>query len=171
MAPTDTVTLTPEPEVDSLILQSNPSVAFRVKDKLWIGNAPPIGHHVAQHFEALVLSAIEYQPVGCFPKVSVMGVQLRDDGSPMTRQEMELAVKAAGRVIQWLKAGKSVLVTCHMGLNRSGLICALALCKGPAGMKPGEAVRTVRAARGPDALRNRDFLRFLSDFCTLTAET
>lgn len=159
----DTMT---ETTADSLILESNPAVAFRIVDNLWIGSAPPIGWTVGQHFDCLVLSAMEYQPnAGCFPKVESVRVTLNDDGSPMTREEMKLAVGAAGKVISWLGGGKRVLVTCHMGLNRSGVICALALCKGR-GMTPVRAVNTVRAARGPDALRNRFFLKFLNDYCS-----
>lgn len=155
-----------ETTVDTLMLESNPSVAFRVSDNLWIGSAPPIGFSVAQHFDCLILSAMEYTPgPTCWPGVETYAVQINDDGSPMTKVEMASAVRAAGKVIQWLQGGKRVLVTCHQGRNRSGIICALALCKGK-GMSPKRAVNTIRAARGPSALRNDYFLRFLSEYCS-----
>lgn len=156
-----------ETTVDTLVLESNPAVAFRVHGNLWIGSAPPIGWTVGQHFDCLVLSAMEYPPgPECFPKVETLSVSLNDDGSPMLKEEMREAVRAAGKVISWLRDRKRVLVTCHMGLNRSGVICALALCKGK-GMTPVRAVNTVRAARGPSALRNPYFLKFLSDYCSV----
>lgn len=152
--------------VNTLVLESNPAVAFRVHGNLWIGSAPPIGHIVAQHFDCLVLSAMEYPPhAGCFPRVETLSVSLNDDGSPMVKREAAEAVRAAGKVISWLRGRKRVLVTCHMGLNRSGIICALALCKGK-GMSPDQAVKTVREARGPNALRNQYFLDFLGSYCS-----
>ncbi len=154
-----------EPSEESLALAGEPAVAFRVAGNLWIGSAPPIGWSVSQHFDCLVLSAMEYLPgPTCYPKVKTLTVALNDDGSPMRKDEMAAAVKAAGKVISWLAEGKRVLVTCHQGRNRSGLICALALCKGR-GMSPGRAVRTVRAARGENALRNPYFVRFLNAYC------
>jgi protein-tyrosine phosphatase len=152
--------------VNTLLLESTPAVAFRIHGNLWIGSAPPIGHTVAQHFDCLVLSAMEYPPhAGCFPRVETLSVSLNDDGSPMQKHEMAEAVRAAGKVISWLRARKRVLVTCHAGLNRSGVICALALCKGK-GMAPENAVNAIREARGPNALRNQYFLDFLSAYCS-----
>lgn len=155
-------------EVSTVILQNRePAVAFRVLDNLWIGSAPPIGWAVSEHFDCLVLSAIEYPPgPSCFPRVETLTVSLNDDGSPMRREEMSEAVRAAGKVISWLRGGKRVLVSCYQGRNRSGLICALALCKGR-GMTPKEAVLAVREARGPGALSNRYFVKFLKDYCSV----
>ena len=63
----------------------------------------------------------------------------------------------AGIVAERVSAGQGpVLVACHMGHNRSGLITALALRH--LGMDAREAVRAVRAARGPDALSNPSFV-------------
>lgn len=156
-----------EKDSESLAVESEPAVAFRVLGNLWIGSAPPIGKAVAQHFDCLVLSAIEYLPwPSCFPGVDVYTVSMRDDGNPMSKEEMASAVRAAGKVISWLREGKRVLVTCHQGRNRSGVICALVLCKGR-GMSPERAVRTVRVARGPTALSNPHFLKFLEEYCSV----
>jgi protein-tyrosine phosphatase len=156
-----------ETTVDTLLLEAAPAVCFRVLGGLWIGSAPPIGWTVGQHFDCLILSAMEYPPgPSCFPKVETLAVSMNDDGTPMRKQEMAEAVRAAGKALAWLKAGKRVLVTCHAGLNRSGLICALVLCKGN-GMTSERAVEAVRAARGPNALRNEWFLEFLSAYCSV----
>jgi protein-tyrosine phosphatase len=83
----------------------------------------------------------------------------------MTRQEARQAVAAAGRVISWISSGKKVLVTCYAGRNRSGLITAIALCKGPNPVRVGTAIGMIREARGPAALNNEHFVRFLKEYC------
>jgi protein-tyrosine phosphatase len=149
-----------EAMVNTLLLEATPSVSFRVLGDLWIGSAPPIGWTVGQHFDCLVLSAMEYPPgPSCFPKVETIAVSMNDDGTPMRRQEMAEAVRAAGRVLSWLKARKRVLVTCHAGLNRSGLVLALILIKD--GLTPQDAIARIRDHRGEDALFNRDFHNWL----------
>jgi protein-tyrosine phosphatase len=140
-------------------------VAFQVRDNLWIGSAPPIGTQVASKFDALVLAAMEYQCGECFPGVEVACAIMNDDGSPMTTEEKKEAVRTAGTVISWLSRGLRVLVTCRAGRNRSGLVVTLSLCKGPERMTPAQAIRAVRAVRGPGALSNADFVRFLYDYC------
>lgn len=148
-----------------IFIKSNPSNASRIHENLWVGSAPPIGPGVSQAFDCLVLSAIEYQPEpGCFNGVEVYRLPLNDDGSPMTVEEMKEAIKAARKVMSWLFEGKTVLVTCHMGLNRSGLIAALAMFYG-FGASVEDAVISVKEARGPRALSNRYFISFLNSYC------
>lgn len=137
----------------------------QVRGNLWMGGAPPVGSIVSRHFDALALCAIEYQVPNAFPGVETIAVPINDDGSPMTKQEMKSAVLAAGHVVSWLSAGKSVLVTCYAGLNRSGLVAAIALCKGPSPVRAAQAVRMIRDARGPNALRNDYFIKFLKEYC------
>ena len=55
--------------------------------------------------------------------------------------------------------GRRVLVRCSGGLNRSGLVSALALTH--LGRSADEAVALVRAARGPWALTNPGFVAHL----------
>lgn len=129
-----------------------------------MGSMPLPYSPLAKEFDGLALCAMEYQHGDLFPGVDVVRAALNDDGSPMTRDEAFSAVSAAGRVISWLRGGNRVLVTCMQGRNRSGLVCALALCKG-AGLSLDKAVEAIRAARGDGALRNPYFLRFLQDYC------
>jgi len=65
---------------------------------------------------------------------------------------------AANLVAASLSKDKVVLVTCHMGLNRSGLVSALALCM--CGMKPDVAVVLLREQR-------HDYVLCNSKFCTV----
>ena len=59
---------------------------------------------------------------------------------------------------QW-KKGDRVLVRCQAGLNRSGLVTALILMK--SGMRPEDAIRTIRTNRADIALFNEHYVRWL----------
>jgi hypothetical protein len=59
---------------------------------------------------------------------------------------------------QWTLGAKT-LVRCQLGANRSGLVSALVLCRH--GMSPQEAISLIREKRGPIALSNPDFVRYL----------
>ena len=71
------------------------------------------------------------------------------------------------RVADQVLAGRRVVVNCAAGLNRSGLIVGRALIH--LAYRPREAVRLIRAARGPHALRNRTFEEFLLLDCSDTS--
>ena len=60
--------------------------------------------------------------------------------------------------------GKHVAVNCMSGVNRSGLLVARALVG--LGYTPQDAIEAVRSARGPMALSNQHFVRFLLVDCT-----
>lgn len=62
-----------------------------------------------------------------------------------------------------VRAGRRVAVNCAAGLNRSGLVVGRALIE--LGYPPAEAIRLVRAARGPWALSNVEFARHLLIEC------
>jgi protein-tyrosine phosphatase len=68
------------------------------------------------------------------------------------------------RVAEHVRAGDKVVVNCMSGLNRSGLLVGRALVA--LGYLPIEAVELIRRARGPHALSNREFTRFLLIECT-----
>lgn len=94
--------------------------------------------------DALVLCAVEHQPEAWrFPGVRVLRARL-DDARPSAREWSE-ARSAARRVADLARRGAKVLVTCNMGLNRSGLVVALALID--LGMTPRQAVALVRERR------------------------
>lgn len=62
-----------------------------------------------------------------------------------------------------VRAGGRVAVNCAAGLNRSGLIVGRALIA--LGHAPADAIRLVREARGPWALSNVEFARYLLIEC------
>lgn len=57
-------------------------------------------------------------------------------------------------------AGRRVLVHCHAGINRSGLVAAAALVRD--GVTPDDAIATVREARS-GALNNENFVAALRE--------
>ena len=71
----------------------------------------------------------------------------------------DLGVSVAALV----RAGGRVAVNCAAGLNRSGLIVGRALIE--LGHAPADAIRLVREARGPWALSNVEFARYLLIEC------
>ena len=140
------------------------STFSKLTDNLWMGGAPSPFVRIHDYFDGLALCADEYQP-NCFPDVSMIRALIKDDGSPMTRQERIEAARAAGKVIKLINDGGRVLVTCYAGMNRSGLVCAVTLCKGPDKMNVDDAIKLIRKARGKYALSNTDFVDFLYAFC------
>ena len=68
-----------------------------------------------------------------------------------TERLMRLSRTLAKLVLE----GRSVLVTCAMGQNRSGLVTALTLCS--LGFKPQESIRLLQKLRGDAVLNNGAF--------------
>lgn len=101
-------------------------------------------------FHALVLTALEWQiPALEFPGLAVIHAPNNDDGSPLTRDQLDRALTAARQVVTRLQNGQKVLVTCAAGVNRSGLVSALSLhfLKGWSGDKCIAVVRKRRQTR------------------------
>jgi protein-tyrosine phosphatase len=63
-----------------------------------------------------------------------------------------------------LQDGKRVVAGCMSGLNRSGLLVARTMIE--LGAPAVTAIESVRAARGPHALSNRHFVRWLLLDCS-----
>jgi protein-tyrosine phosphatase len=127
---------------------------------LFVGSKPAFGRHAC--VDAIVLAAMEYQPPAeVFPGAEVLHAPLDDDPRrPMREDEIVTAAKMAARVARRLRAGRRVLVTCAMGLNRSALIAALAM-HDVFGMGADEIVTRLRRARGAWALSNPNFERLV----------
>jgi len=135
------------------------------------GSAPPPGPYVRQAgFHTLILCAMEYQPEPqSFPGVEVVYAPNNDDGSPPTREQFALALRAARIATARVRAEKRVLVTCMAGRNRSGLVSALTLYM--LGMSPDRAIDRVRMKRRRNALVNPHFVRALRNLRPLGSVT
>jgi protein-tyrosine phosphatase len=123
------------------------------------GSKPPEGPEVHRcGFSVLVLAAQEFQPPRSrFRGISVLHAPL--DDAELTTREWLIANDAAATAAAAVLGGHHVLITCHMGLNRSGLITALVLRKAY-NLSGVEAVRRVKRKR-EGALCNPSFVEAL----------
>ena len=78
--------------------------------------------------------------------------------------DAEMIHTVGERIAALVREGKHVAVNCMSGVNRSGLLVGRALVE--LGYTPAEAIEAVREARGPMALSNKHFVRFLLVDCT-----
>jgi len=120
-------------------------------------------------FHAVVLCAGELQDLPALGvdlgDVEVLKAPL-DDAEP-TLREIHIAYDAAREVTRRWRLGQCVLVTCHQGRNRSGLVTGLTLMM--LGATDKQAIEVVRAAR-KNALTNRHFVQVLADAQTRRAQ-
>lgn len=133
--------------------------ASLVAPHLAIGSVPPRGSELAElGVRVLVLAAKEAQPpASSYPGVAILRVPFLDRFfEPLPKRTLERVVEVAREVAKRVKAGDDVLVTCLMGLNRSGLIVGLALRM--LGYSGREAVELLQRKR-PGALSNPRFRR------------
>ena len=133
--------------------------AHEVAPRLWQGSRPkPDELHGV---DLLVLAAEEYQPARCcFPAhLKIVRAAIPDERFTGTEDELALVGNAVDEVVRAHRSGKTVLVTCWAGLNRSGLIVGLAL-RQLYGLSGAEATKTVRRAR-PLALFNEFFVQII----------
>jgi protein-tyrosine phosphatase len=120
------------------------------------GSAPPVGARLP--FDVVVLAAREYQPA--LPGYEVLRVPLEDrfpPNPPPDARTRSLVAEAASRIARRVRSGRRVLVTCHAGRNRSGLLAGLALVElGVPGLQAATLIRLLR-----DGLQNPHFLRMV----------
>lgn len=135
----------------------------KITEGLFQGAWPPFGDQLAKRgFDTLVLCAYENQHDELYVGLNVICAPGDDDAQP-ERMERFLPtwILAAQRVAQQVKLGKKVLVTCMAGLNRSGMVTAMALhlLTGWSGAVCVERVQERRAM----ALCNATFAQWLID--------
>lgn len=135
--------------------------ASRIAPKLYQGSLPPYGPELAeQGVRTLVLCAKEWQPGdNLFPGVEVLRCPYEDRDGLMSRSDWEQVSRMASAVAARVRREKRTLVTCAAGLNRSGLVTALALVE-LYGCSGSEAVAWVRRER-EGALFNKTFVSYL----------
>lgn len=137
--------------------------ANQITDGLYQGAWPPFGDQLAKRgFDVLVLCAEENQHDDLYVGLNVICAPGEDDSRPerMMRYLPSWMI-AAQRVAQQVELGKKVLVTCMAGLNRSGMVTAMALYL-LTGWSGKDVVEHVQASR-PMALCNATFAQWLTD--------
>jgi protein-tyrosine phosphatase len=148
---------------NSASVSLRPLDATRIVSRVYQGSQPPTGYAVSSEgFDVLVLCAQELepqQPASAFPSVSVIRAGI-DDGE-LTRAEWARAVRAAAATVGRIRSGSRALITCHMGLNRSGLVTALTLHM-LTGRPGDEIVRHIQRRRS-GALCNESFVKAIRE--------
>lgn len=131
--------------------------ASRIAPRLWQGADPPQGTFLRRmNVDVLILCAEERQhDPSLFPGLIIVKAPM-DDGEVVP---VDTAMKAAKAAASLHRAGNRILVCCHAGLNRSGLVTALTLHR-LTGASGKRCVEKVQAAR-PWALCNEVFRQYL----------
>lgn len=131
---------------------------------LWMG-----GHHwtdpagelwpvvVGAEFD-LVVSLFTRPGHGPDPHVEHLVGEMPD--APLTGTQLRTVLRLARAARSALDSGRTILVRCHSGYNRSGLVVAQCLVDG--GLAPVAAVDLVRRRRSPWALHNEIFTAYLA---------
>lgn len=136
-----------------------------VAPRLWVGAHDYVtdGHRVR---EAVVRDEFDvvvslYARDGHGPDAHVEHHHFRMPDAELEPRDVANVDQLASLVAERLEQGRTVLVRCQAGLNRSSLVAALALVK--RGWAPQEAIDAIRAARSPNCLFNRSFIAHVLD--------
>lgn len=135
--------------------------ANKIINHLFQGGYPPEGDGLKRAgVDVLVLCARELQDADRYDDLEVI-LAPGDDDERLHRFLLFLPTwkDAAARVVERVKEGKNVLVTCAQGLNRSGIVVAMAVCE-LTRMSGQEAVDLVQRRR-EGALFNTTFVDHL----------
>lgn len=135
--------------------------ASSIARRLWVGGKPPLDRELP--FDVLALCAVEIQPEQLGFRGQVVRCPIHDNGQPPTPREVKLALDAGRAVAASLVTGKTVLVTCHMGLNRSALVAGLGLGL-VTRMTGDQIVELIRERRSHLALGNPHFVAMLERY-------
>jgi len=135
--------------------------ADKIHDRLYQGGLPPGGDGLAKSgIDVLVLCAKEWQDASQYEGLTVICAPGDDDHRLHRLMRFIDSWKdAAHQVAEHVKAGRTVLVTCMQGLNRSGIVTAMALQE-ITGMH-GEAIVEHVQSRRQDALCNSTFAQYI----------
>jgi len=115
------------------------------------------------HADILVLCAEEHQAKGLKapPGKTIIRLGFDDDiYRPIPPEAGQIFHAHAKQLGQAALLGRKIMITCAMGLNRSGLITALTLMHGYR-MRPADAIKLIRARRSSDCLCNPMFEQWL----------
>jgi len=116
-----------------------------------------------KHADILVLCAEEHQErsMKAPPGKTIIRLGFDDDiYRPIPPEAGKIFHAHAQQLGKLALSGRKIMITCAMGLNRSGLITALTLMHGYR-MRPSEAIKLIRGRRSKDCLCNPMFEQWL----------
>lgn len=127
---------------------------------LWVGGHDTNDGEVVVHDEFdLVVSLYKRPGSGPDPGVKQIHFRMADaDLDPDHHTDLDAI---AEEVVEAIERQERVLVRCHAGLNRSGLVVALALLK--IGWNVDDILKRLRHVRSPYALFNTHFVSYLRE--------
>ena len=123
------------------------------RGSLWQGAASTVNVADMHGFDTIILCAQEWQPPMTGACIEV--IRFLSDDTSLTRAHLQEAIFISGKIERRVRAGKHVLCTCFAGLNRSGLVTALAVMK--LTRKPGHEVVDYIQRKRDGALCNESF--------------
>ncbi|KQV12652.1 dual specificity protein phosphatase family protein [Kitasatospora sp. Root107] len=106
----------------------------------------------------LVISLFTLPGHGPHPGVEHLISEIPD--GPLTVEQIRSVQQLALTASYAVRSGRTVLVRCHSGYNRSGLVVAQALIE--LGQDAATAVEVIRRRRSPWALNNQTFEQYLT---------
>jgi protein-tyrosine phosphatase len=127
------------------------------------GSYPGLKGTAFQHADILVLCAEEHQAktLKAPPGKAIIRLGFDDDTyRPIPPEAGKIFHAHAQQLGKAALSGRKLMITCAMGLNRSGLITALTLMHGYR-MRPSEAIKLIRGRRSKDCLCNPMFEQWL----------
>ncbi|MEV6619778.1 protein phosphatase [Amycolatopsis sp. NPDC051106] len=130
-----------------------------IRPGLWMGGHVRAGEEpvvVGREFD-LVLSLYQREGHGPPPGVEHHFAEMPD--GPLSEAQIAEVERFALLAAEAVRAGRSTLVRCHAGLNRSGLVVVQTLVE--LGLGVPEAIALVRQRRSPWALHNELFVQYL----------
>lgn len=125
------------------------------------GSYPDPPERAFQDFDIVVFCAEEHQP-RLRPPASKYKFLLPLDDDPYQQLPDEvgkLVHEASRRIAAYMRSGKRVLSTCHLGRNRSGLVSAMSIMYAYH-WTPRETISLVQRRR-PESLINPMFVQWL----------
>ena len=121
-----------------------------------IGCCAPRGHYGSpQPFDVVITLYADALPAAW----GVEEVRFGFPDAALTPAFVDRVVALADHAYQRWSEGARVLIRCQAGVNRSGLVMAVALMR--SGLCAHEAIALIRERRSPAVLSNRDFVRWL----------
>ncbi|MFE9424758.1 protein phosphatase [Kitasatospora sp. NPDC006697] len=125
---------------------------------LWADATGTVRPAVAESEFDLVVSL--YDRAGHGPAPGVEHLVQEIPNGPLTASELGAVQELASATAQAVRSGRSVLVRCRYGYNRSGLVVAQALAE--LGTPVAEAISLIRDRRSHAALHNDVFVQYLT---------
>ncbi len=124
----------------------------------WTDHTGEVQPAVAGDEFDLVISLFARAGHGPHPTAQHLITELPD--GPLTADQIHSVQELARSAAHALRDGHTVLVRCHSGYNRSGLVIAQSLIE--LGYTPDAAISLIRQRRSPRALNNETFEQYLT---------